>query len=35
MATPMHSLPGDGSESSWHRTDAQRVAAIILLIERL
>jgi copper homeostasis protein len=34
-ATPMHRLPGDGSEGSWSRTDAQRVAAIVSLIEKL
>jgi copper homeostasis protein len=35
MAAPMHALPGDNSESFWHRTDAQRVAAIVSLIENL
>jgi copper homeostasis protein len=34
-ATPAHALPGDVSEGSWHRTDAQRVAAIVSLIEKL
>ncbi len=27
--------PGDSPETSWHRTDAQRVAAIVSLIEKL
>jgi len=35
MASPMHGLSGDGSECSWHRTDAQRVAAIVSLLERM
>jgi copper homeostasis protein len=35
MATPSTSLPGDTLESSWNRTDAQRVAGMVSLIEEL
>jgi len=35
VATPKHALGGDTSEGSWNRTDAQRVAAIVSLIEEL
>ncbi len=34
MAAP-NALPGDGSEGTWQRTDAQRVAAIVSLLESL
>jgi len=33
MAIPTHALPGDSSAGSWHRTDAQRVAAIVSHLE--
>ncbi len=35
IARPTHALPGDGPEGAWHRTDAQRVAAIVSLIEKM
>jgi copper homeostasis protein len=35
MASPPNLVPGEAAEGSWYRTDAQRVAAIISLIEAL
>lgn len=35
MATPAQSIPADAPESSYNRTDAQRVAAVVSLIEEL